>query len=353
MTTNLQLSPSCWDVNAWRIVVRCGAKRAAERVLTRPIALIGSHVRCDVRVVGDHVPEVAYVVIALPSHIEVWPLAAIAFPRWGPIWPHQELLVGPNRITIGLPGANASAVPLEVPEYAVEARLRFRKGSRERVFRRHVTIVGADHPSAVRLHDDSLGSCDLAAVVVDRRLWLIDLVPGRWPDTGVAVGAAMPPIHVLDEPGARVQTPGVEFELLGVERQASGREAPVTATATAATKATANATEHLGVSVSNGFRHGVDGGRPLVGETRRTATPGPPDRGSGYSTTQPGEGRSLTLTKSVVPGDGSGHLSARVTERLVRINQSRFFRRRLIWATTSLLTVAIMVFVVLKIATGS
>ena len=340
------------------MVVRCGAKRAAERVLTRPIALIGSHVRCDVRVVGDHVPEVAYVVIALPSHVEVWPLAAIAFPRWGPIWPHQELLVGPNRITIGWSGANASAVPPEVPEYAVEARLRFRKGSRERVFRRHVTIVGADHPSAVRLHDDSLGSCDLAAVVVDRRLWLIDLVPGRWPDTGVAVGAAMPPIHLLDEPGARVQTPGVEFELLGVERQISGREATVTATATAATataatKTMATAAEHLGVSVTNGFGHGVDGGRPLVGEARRTATPGRPDGGPGDSTIRPGEGRSLAVTKSVIPGDGSGQLSAQVTERLVRINQSRFYRRRVIWATTSLLTVAIMVFVALKIATGS
>ena len=307
MTTNSQLSPKPWDANPWRIRVRCGNKPAVERVMLHPIALIGSHARCHVRVKGDDVPEVAYLVVALVSHIEVWPLAAIAFPRWGPLRAHQELLVGNLRMSI-IPCANgaASLFP-ELPTFGVEARLSLGKRNYERLFRRHVTIVGKDHPSSVRLYDHSLRSCDFAVVIAERRLWLVDLLPDRWPAAGVAPEALMPPLLRLDGPGTRASLSDVEVEMIGIRPQDPPR---------------------LNVSDSSPKPSDLSSRKPAA------ASPG----GSG-----------LVLNRSAMPIAGSGQLSAQVTERLVQINHSRFFRRRMILATTGLLTVVIVVLLFVKI----
>ena len=307
MTTNSQLSLKPWDANPWSIRVRCGNKPTVERMMLHPIALIGSHARCHVRVKGEDVPEVAYLVVALASHIEVWPLAAIAFPRWGPLRAHQELLVGRLRMTIIPHSRDAGRLYPELPTFGVEARLSFGKRNYERLFRRHVTIVGKDHPSSVRLYDHSLRSCDFALVIVERRLWLVDLVPDRWPTAGVASDALMPPLLCLDGAGTRASLSDVEVEMIGIRPQHTPRS---------------NTSE---------------------------SSPKPSDLFSREPAAVSPGGSGLVLNRSVMPIAGSGQLSAQVTERLVQINHSRFFRRRMILATTSLLTVAIVVLLFLKI----
>ncbi len=149
--------------------------------LKRPYALVGSHSCCTLRIRSTHVPDVAYIVCCLRDRIEAWPVAAIAFPRWGTIPPDLPLIVGPCSLTFH-PTVEAASVRQHVSAVAdseIETRLSWPGRDFARSFRRPVTIIGDDHPSVLRLHGRGLSTCQFAAVVQDEGFWLVDLSARR------------------------------------------------------------------------------------------------------------------------------------------------------------------------------
>ncbi len=169
-----------WSAPPCRVRVDDGSK-VTWIDLKRPYALIGSHSCCTLRIRGAHVPEVAYFLCCLRDRVEIWPTAAIAFPRWGEIGPDLQVVLGPCSLTFhlakALPGRNQPGSFLADCE--IETRLSWPGQDFPKTFRRPVTVIGDDHPSVLRLHGRGLTRCHYAAVVQDESAWLVDLSARR------------------------------------------------------------------------------------------------------------------------------------------------------------------------------
>ncbi len=192
-----------WPWSSWKICLSRGDDgNLVEPNL--PFAFIGSHESCAVKIEDLRVPPIVYLACCFPDSIEVWPLCAIAFARWGPIRSIEELVVGKTVLTFshagfggqltnrnfhrqpGLPlvrpdsdaaspNTNATSTISRNPYLALHCVDKFR--SKE--LRRRVTIMGGGHPSTLRLRGHGLAMCDHAIISFEGRVWLIDLKPRR------------------------------------------------------------------------------------------------------------------------------------------------------------------------------
>ncbi|TWU55697.1 hypothetical protein Poly59_19970 [Rubripirellula reticaptiva] len=153
---------------------------------------MGSHPNCDIQIPGSRVPEVAYLACCFASHIEVWPLCALAFSRWGVIRPEIEVLIGRHRIRCLhhsdrhsnniSPGPQQSTVLPNHEEgegaaVKVELTVAWGENQIQRKLSRPVTILGDDHPSTLRLQGVGMRCCDHAIVSTESRVWMISLNP--------------------------------------------------------------------------------------------------------------------------------------------------------------------------------
>ncbi len=179
MTTQSQEQFEPWQAPPCRIrIIDDAEDRWVE--LERPYALIGSHRCCDIQIGGSSsIPPVAYFVCCLPDSVEVWPTAAIAFPRWGAIRPDVELLVGQSRITVHHPNVdlnNTAQLPF-LSDSIIDTSMTWPGKSITKSFRRPVTIVGDTHPSVLRLHGRGMHKCHFAAVTSGETLWMVNISP--------------------------------------------------------------------------------------------------------------------------------------------------------------------------------
>lgn len=361
--------------------------------MERPFALLGNHPSSDARVGGSRGPALAYVVCAFPEAVEVWPLAAVAFPRWGVIQSHHELLVGSQRITVEHPATMPGGpAPPDLPELAISTMLVWDRQPRAKVFRRRVTIIGESHPSVMRLHDRGLRACDHAAVVYKRTLWMLDLNPDRWENS------RQPPVVKLDTSGDSTQVGGVTIrfnaavaqqslppELARLSRAASASGAVSASDSVSAPGAGTKRRWQLDQSgtpekPSPSDRDEAAGQPPFPGvftgshrpdQTRPGDSPDAEiDSGSDadllgalqFDTTaderssRPADRNTAEDAGSrpdadVAPATGtlSDQLTARVTRRLVSINQHRFLRRRAPWVLASAIVFAIAVWLIVRL----
>ena len=327
--------------------------------MERPVALLGNHPSCDVRVGGSHGPAVAYVVAAFPDAVEVWPLDAVAFPRWGVIHSHHELLVGSHRISIEHPAATpGGTLPPDLPELAISTMLVWDRQPRAKVFRRRVTIIGESHPSVMRLHDRGLRACDHAAIVHQRSLWLLDLNPDRWGNSRRA------PMVKLDTSGDTAQVGGATIRFVAaIAQQSLPPEVALLSRSGSAPGAGSIHLGHLDSSVAAGKGSApnhddvtgndaeIDAGSDadLLETVQLNATAGLQSSTSAVSDV----GRDAVATPdtdvAVAAGARSDQLTARVTQRLVSINQHRFLRRRAPWVLASAIVFAIAVWLLVRL----
>ncbi|MCG8651005.1 MAG: hypothetical protein MI861_14295 [Pirellulales bacterium] len=166
-----------WDAPACRVRMVTGSNESWID-LERPFALLGSHPCCDLRVGGSSsIPPLAYFICCLQNCIEVWPTAAIAFPRWGAVGPGTELLVGQSRITLHHPCVHSNNIPMLpfLRDCVIETSMTWPGKTIARNFRRPVTLIGETHPSTLRLHGRGLDCCHFAGVVAQYKLWMVDL----------------------------------------------------------------------------------------------------------------------------------------------------------------------------------
>lgn len=222
-----------WASSGWRVRVFDGS-RTKWINLTRPFALIGSHPCCALRIRGLHVPEVAYIACCLRNHIEVWPTAPIAFPRWGVIDSQTEVVVGPCSMTFhhaadgdqsfdgrnlheadSLRQRNPRVAEAGLPSNAahladseVETCFFWSGNELPRTLRRPVTVIGDDHPSILRLHKCGMGVCNFAAVVQDQKLWLLDL--------SAKMMKRRERVRRFEHPGDRMMAGDAEMELVSI-----------------------------------------------------------------------------------------------------------------------------------------
>jgi len=179
MTIN-NCTPKLWAAPAWTLELEMrgsGNRRPISAVHPRrPFALIGSASHCDLRIDEPHVPAVAYLVCSFAHSVEIWPTAAIAFPRWGIVQPKHEIVIGQSRLQISHPALHSrtrgASRPIEVP-----LEVHWKDKARSLRLQRAVTIMGRDQPSMLRLQGQSLELCDQAIIAQENKLWLIDLVP--------------------------------------------------------------------------------------------------------------------------------------------------------------------------------
>jgi hypothetical protein len=176
-----------------------------------PFATIGSGERATARVTDSRIPQMAYLICAFADSIEVWPLCAIAFPRWGVMRSGDSLRVGKAEITFyhshdeTKPDSprdrpiNPSAMPVRHgnffsaitghPPNPPRIVICCFGMCRYKTLRRRVTIMGEDHPSTLRLYGFGLTACSHAIIAVNGSAWLIDLT---FPETKSEEQWAMP-----------------------------------------------------------------------------------------------------------------------------------------------------------------
>lgn len=163
-----------WEAASWSVVVshKGRQKRFAQSL---PYARVGSHPGCEIVLDNPRLPPVAYLLVAFEAHLEAWPVAPIAMPRWGALAAGEEFPVGTFRISVDLdpPATPDDAARERFPELGVVVG--DRRWSAK--LHRRVTIVGDDHPSVKRLRDVGLEPCHGAFVAVQQRLWYLPLSP--------------------------------------------------------------------------------------------------------------------------------------------------------------------------------
>jgi hypothetical protein len=162
-----------------------------------PFATIGSGERATARVTDSRIPAVAYLICAFVDSIEIWPLCAIAFPRWGVMRSGDSLRVGKAEITFyhshDEPTRDSprdksiapSTMPIrhDKPFSAISGHppnptrivICCFGMCRYKTLRRRVTIMGEDHPSTLRLYGFGLTACSHAIIAVNGSVWLMDL----------------------------------------------------------------------------------------------------------------------------------------------------------------------------------
>ncbi|WP_068141016.1 eL24 family ribosomal protein [Roseimaritima ulvae] len=182
-------------------------------VIDSPFSLIGSHPCCPIQVTGTGMPGIAYFVCCLRNHIEVWPTATIAFPRWGPIRSDSDLLVGQSHIQLCHPSRSLdpSWHPSLLADDEVHTTLTRKKGQIGKRFRRSVTLIGDGHPSVVRVNGWGLEPCHYAAVVQDQTLWVVDLTVQDIP--------LEDRVQRLINPGDRARLRDVVLEFISVTKK--------------------------------------------------------------------------------------------------------------------------------------
>lgn len=188
-----------WPSRPWKITLsKRGEVKEVEPEL--PFALIGPHKQCTVRIPGakNKFPPVVYFACSFTDAVQVWPLCAIAYPRWGKIRPEEEMLIGRIAVTaqhietateehrqaedmtsdVVLTASSTSLFGLEKEDHHgphPDIVLGFHGKCRTVKLRRRVTILGDQHPSTVRVHGQNLAPCDHAIVTFEDSVWVIDL----------------------------------------------------------------------------------------------------------------------------------------------------------------------------------
>ena len=180
-----------WPSSRWKIAICSGSdEQWIEPAL--PFALLGSHPCCTARIDEPRIPAVAYIACCFEDSIEVWPTCPIAFPRWGEVEPEHQLLVGKKRLSLvhqkhrawqGLTSEDDPA-PEKFPTVgkieSIDRKITIDWDGvpRSKLLSRRVMIIGDDHPSTIRLHQQNLQRCDHAVISVGGSAWIVNLHPG-------------------------------------------------------------------------------------------------------------------------------------------------------------------------------
>ncbi|WP_372725867.1 hypothetical protein [Novipirellula sp.] len=333
-----------WPSSRWKIAYSKGLSHDwIEPSL--PFALIGSHEACTLSLGESRIPSAVYLACAFADGIEVWPLCAISFPRWGILLPQEELLVGRTAITFSQQDVNPPPGPSSAEvDSATSNRFRpngqpssdsrvgrgtFDVGerqhpypklvlsmdgeSRTKTLRRRVTILGSRHPSTFRVHGLRLSPYDHAIIAVNDSVWLIDLkcpeglaqeewvtrlVPGGDP---VAIGNMNVQLQAIE--GA---TDGATDDItadLGNERNPLGGEAGESMLLSVREDRKRPPAKTAAKSLPSRVAH-----KPIVNEVVEDV-----------------QDRSL-----VDDDEDDDELATRITDRLVSIQQRKTLRRRLV-----------------------
>ena len=189
-----------WPSSQWCCLLSCGSSRSIIQ-LRLPFTLIGSHPLCGIRITDQRVPAVAYFACAFEDAVEVWPLCAIAFAQWGVVNSQHSILVGKHRIRLmhqthprwHLVSCVAAATeevyscftdprsaigdyqPPAVASTCLDLQLQWDGVPHVQPMARRVLILGADHPSTLRLRGLGLANCDHALVAAGDAIWKVRL----------------------------------------------------------------------------------------------------------------------------------------------------------------------------------
>jgi hypothetical protein len=189
-----------WPSSPWCFLLSCGSSRSINQ-LPLPFTLIGSHPLCGIRITDQRVPAVAYFACAFEDAVEVWPLCPIAFAQWGVVNSQHSILVGKHRIRLMHQThprwhlvSSVAAATEEVYSCFTDPRsaislyqssavvgtcldLQLEWGGLPHVqpMARRVLILGADHPSTLRLRGLGLATCDHALVAAGDAIWKVRL----------------------------------------------------------------------------------------------------------------------------------------------------------------------------------
>tara|TARA_R110002073_G_scaffold222565_1_gene382759 strand:+ start:1896 stop:2909 length:1014 start_codon:yes stop_codon:yes gene_type:complete len=302
-----------WPSSRWKIAYSKGLSHDwIEPSL--PFALIGSHEACTLSLAEPRIPSAVYLACAFADGIEVWPLCAISFPRWGILSPQEELLIGRTAITFIQqdvnPSSGSSSADVAERQHSYPKLVLSMDGeSRTKTLRRRVTILGSRHPSTFRVHGLRLSPYDHAIITVNDSVWLIDL---KCPE-GLTQEEWVTPLVPGGDPVAignmNVQLQATEGETdditadLGNERHPFGSEA--------------------GESMLLRVRE--DRKRPHASSVVKSV----PDKLT--RKLNPNEVVEEDQNRSLVDDDeDDDELATRITDRLVSIQQRKTLRRRLV-----------------------
>ncbi|MGB0597080.1 MAG: hypothetical protein ACPGLY_10335 [Rubripirellula sp.] len=185
-----------WPAKRWKIaIIEQGIEQWVEPEL--PYALIGSHPCCTIQIAEPRVSPFVYFACCFADSVESWPLCPIAFPRWGATLPEHALAVGKKRISLFHQshslwsdvvnrGEGPKRSPIqkqtELPEGRMqtpgrEITLDWDGKQRPKALARRAMILGSEHPSTLRLYGQGLAPCDHAVICVGDSVWLINLNP--------------------------------------------------------------------------------------------------------------------------------------------------------------------------------
>ena len=192
MPNEMNSSMDGWDAPDWTLSTcrRCDRVDSPGQTIKprTPFVLIGSDSQCEICLDEPQLPPVAYLVCNFARAVEVWPTAAIAFPRWGVMRSGDDLVVGGSRIRIDHPSLSGGTTDKPTPP-GLDVSFRWNGVTRTCLLKRAVTIMGSGQPSVLRLQGQQLLPCDHAIVVQDGQLWLINLRPSLCRPGGLADAA--------------------------------------------------------------------------------------------------------------------------------------------------------------------
>jgi hypothetical protein len=179
-----------WSSAPWKVVVLKSNGDESTNLLSLPVALIGSDPACNIRLDEVRAQPLAYIAVAFDDSVEVWPLCALAYPRWGIVGPKSKVRVGHAKVNLALtsdPGnpkqprkhvskdSGIDQDPGDRPLHVLQ--LDFRGDSYPFAMGRRIVILGDGHPSTFRIHGAGLAQCDHAIVNLDQCCWLVNLQP--------------------------------------------------------------------------------------------------------------------------------------------------------------------------------
>ena len=350
------VEPQLWRSPPWRVRIQT-ADEEHWLEMQKPFALIGSHPRCDIQIGSAHTASVVYFACCFEDSIEVWPTAAIAFPRWGIVQPEHELLVGRHRLALHHPSVDAAHPPPLYNPRALPVRLSWGGREHRKVFRRPVTILGESHPSILRLHGQGLYLSDTAAVAQDGDLWLVDLVPDRWASAATPVRhlATTDQTHRIGRVTIRLEpSPNPQN---GEPPSAASQETlpPATSELPLANRPGTLASPDMGGGATGGSDADVLGSGPTgsvediagtgdsgVDASADTAFPATPETNSSLS--------DLPRAPTEAEPPKSDQFTAQLTRRLISINQGRIWRRRLAWGLLGVVGFGLAIAVISQLA---
>ncbi|QDS88319.1 hypothetical protein EC9_25090 [Rosistilla ulvae] len=158
-----------------QIATASGARRVSQ-AFPFPFALVGSHPGCQIHLADSSLPDVVGLVCVFGSQVEITPLVPKLQISVEAFNGGVSFHVGKNRITVRVetpPNGSRPAVAFQPPDLELTYLHRRR---RLRLHRR-VTLIGADHPSSLRLRSVGLQPCQGALIVVEDQLWYLSLCP--------------------------------------------------------------------------------------------------------------------------------------------------------------------------------